>query len=230
MVTSAKVYSPPRGKTILGYWDRIAAAKLGLQPASLISDLNDYGRKGEGGYITHTTITAPATRTPQLQALRLSTGVNGEFTVYDAPRSAGDFAPRSVAAGAAVKVFLVCRMKFNTAVSATASMGCGLFDSATSINVIMGGRGPVSTTHYQCYGAVGTTINSGIALDTGVYHTHIYWRDGATSYYQIDNNAPVAGDVRVLNDSLRGICVRDTVSGANREIDFAWSYLAVSGP
>lgn len=88
--------------------------------------------------------------------------------------------------------------KVSSAIGATTQAGIG---ATTAINnsivppvpeLLLGVYGPTSTTNFVLWGAAGTAIDSGVAIDTN-FHSFYAWRDGATSYVQVDSNAPASG-------------------------------------
>ncbi|HZN64730.1 MAG TPA: hypothetical protein VFB66_05475 [Tepidisphaeraceae bacterium] len=217
-------------RTLADEWALFASSKLNVAPSQLVVIPRYYMDEGEIGDL-NVLIANNATRSPQAKALRLSTGVTAAASIHvaDAPRQVADRTPRTVPTGAAEKVLFVARQRINGPAASTARLGCGLFDSATSRNLLMGVNGDVSAANFTCFGASGVSINSGLAIDAA-WRTHVYWRDGANGFYQIDSLAPVAGTARVLNDSYRCAHALDSAGGTDRTVDFAWSFIAVVSP
>lgn len=77
-----------------------------------------------------------------------------------------------------------------------------------------------STTHYMVDGPTGSTMDSGIAFDTAM-HTHVAWRTGGVTSYQIDSNAPVTGNVDVSLDS-GPLAWAGNGTNANQAMDLVW--------
>lgn len=110
--------------------------------------------------------------------------------------------------------------KINTAIHASSSIGVGAFSTSGTQEVVVGVRGAVSTTNFHMYGAAGTAIDSGVAIDTA-YHLHEGYRDGTNSYYRIDGGTPVSGDARPNANAGPGAICNDN-SSTLRELYLVW--------
>ena len=206
---------------VQSYITQQALAALKLSPRNMLSLFHETGAKGEVGVVV--SLTGTGTRAGVAQALRLSSGASGNAALGVTIASSGP-SPEVVKAGAAKKFWLAGRFSLGGTTHVSGDLvGVTLFDNVGVTSMIIGVRGASSTANFVAYGTAGTFINSGIPFDTNK-HIHRVWRDGATTYYQIDDNPPVSGDARPNVDSSPGAIALS--AAADRTVDINWLHCA----
>lgn len=191
--------------SIIDAWKLEAARDMGISPAEMIflpfGDMTSLGpgwtgSNGSGG--ARTAVTGAF-------GSRLSTGGGaGGFALFTSASGPTTASFEHVLAGTSAKWWLKSRLAANPAgagggpAGAGTSMGIGAAASggalaAATHELMVGVEG--AGANFVMTGAAGSTIDSGLPVDALV-RDHKGWRDGASSYYQIDSLARVAGSAR----------------------------------
>jgi len=208
------------------YLRGVASAALGVSAANLIFWMQPFSIRGDQG--VNGVAVSGGTRSYQQKLYRMdSGGAAGGAWYIDVALVVSAVRMKTFLAGAGVKWWTAARFRLNTAVGAGATMGFGAASGA-AYQLIMGGNGNVSTTHFSLYGAAGASIDSGIALDFNL-HTHMAWNDGTNSNYMIDANAPITGTAAPAVDGGGYGIVTDTAA-VSRTLDVSWFAIATVAP
>ncbi len=123
--------------------------------------------------------------------------------------------------------------RFSVGTTMVAATRAGLFSlSATTpvVEVGMGINGGSSTSKFTLVGASGSDMVSSVSIDTNVMHTLIAWRDGASTYFSVDDEPVVKGNVAPVNNSAPHLLVWDTAGAAIRGLNWSEMFLATSRP
>lgn len=123
------------------------------------------------------------------------------------------------------KFFLSFRMRLTTAIDSVTQVGRANYPTVS--NVLIGALGSVSTTKFVGFvGASGLT--STINIDTA-WHTLQFWRDGTTSFFAVDGEAPISGVNNYYAPTISDMLVAyNNGTAANRGANFRNIYTALA--
>lgn len=201
----------------------LSALNLTANPERLLFFYHPFYARGELGLTL--SLTGTATRTGQLQALRLSTGATGlsNAEVF-ATTTASATAPRYIATGAGKKWWVGGYFSINNGIAASEFAGIMGNDLSSGQVLSVGARGSSSATNFTAWASTNGTIDSGLALDTNK-RLHQFWRDGTTAHYKIDTNPAVSGNVSPGANCLMEAGAKN-FSSNDRAIDIVWMAVA----
>lgn len=152
-------------------------------------------------------------------ALSYSTGAtSGNFSREVILADSGGVFGRFLRTGASW--YISSRIAITTAISAQTTAFTGGETNAGAFALAMGVVGSVSTTNYVLKGSAGSSLNSGVAIDTN-FHTHRAWRAGSTTFYQVDTTL-VTGTADIAADVMPYLFVGNGTDNVNRAMSVIW--------
>jgi hypothetical protein len=208
------------------YARSLAVAALGLPAEQMLFHFDPYFLLGDAGKVV--VAGGSASRSGQIQALRLATGASAgsAIALVDGATAAE---PQSIVAGATKKFWIGMLMGLSVAPPVVSGDLAGFYGQLSgTTRMIIGARGASSLTNFVAFGDTGGTIDSGLAFDA-TRRLHQFWRDGTTGNYQIDSLPKVQGDIRPSTNITSRLIVDNTGSGAvDLQAEFVWRAIAVA--
>lgn len=228
MAVLATAYGPPAGGlTVEDTVRALAASKLGVVPDQLLFAYHNFAARGATGVAVSTA--GGGTQSYVSKALRLSTAAAGGASAsVDMAAAIGGTRSQFILNGATDKWWIGSYMAVATAVGAAAIVGSGAASGVGAVELMTGGYGPSSQVNFVGFGSTGAVIDSGVPLDT-TKRMHQMWRDGVTSYYQIDALSPVSGTARPTSNAGLYAATFDSAA-VLRNLDLVWYACATTKP
>jgi len=211
------------------FWKKTAMVRAGIAADQLSWVYHNFGARLSVSGLLNATFGSGTIGPTIVGGMRGTTaGVvnSGRVSEFGASTVAGLGCAQFIPTSATGKWWIGGRFKIVTAVGANAKLGIGGRSGTTATNanntddIMLGVKGSTSTTNYVLYASAGVAIDSGVAIDTSV-HDFQAWRDGATTYVQVDNNAIVSGTARPTANCSLGVYWFE-VDATQRDVDYYW--------
>lgn len=180
-------------KDLSAYWLDAAATKLGVSGATLLYTFHDFTTRGVNGLtLTNTGTGAGASYVDG--AVQLSKGSTAGGNSYAQPAMTLTTVAKIIPVGASDKWWAACYFRNDTAAAGGGIAAMGGYGPSVP-EWWLGYHATYSATNWIFWGRTGGAIDSGVAVDTGVFHEFQGWRDGTTGNLQIDGGSVVQGNV-----------------------------------
>lgn len=208
---------PASANDIEDYWKARARSFLGITSAkNMLWDMHLFAARHSNGY-------GPPTGTG---TTGLTQATRYNCTGGDVTRGGFNTASTAIIqANSAKKWYIAGRFRLTSATYENGSHGgLGVGTGGAGETLVCGVRGATSTTNFFVWGNNGTTIDSGLAIDT-VERTHEFYRNGTTGFYYIDEVLRGSGDSQPTADATC-VAVAAAAAAVNRSIEFVWIAVA----